>query len=108
MLDYFYCPNFSSRTWSKTPPVCVVVPSMLTSILLEALAVWLNFGVKVSTLPVIALGVGIGVDYALFSGKAPESMPTVCAVPSLRPAANDQFWGMSPRGFHPKVRGGRA
>ena len=50
MLDYFYCPNFSSRTWSKTPPVCVVVPSMLTSILLEALAVWLNFGVKVSTL----------------------------------------------------------
>ena len=28
--------------------------------------VWLNIGVKVATLPVIALGVGIGVDYALY------------------------------------------
>jgi predicted RND superfamily exporter protein len=28
--------------------------------------VWLNMGVKVATLPVIALGVGIGVDYALY------------------------------------------
>ncbi len=28
--------------------------------------VWLGIGVKVATLPVIALGVGIGVDYALY------------------------------------------
>lgn len=28
--------------------------------------VWLKIGVKVATLPVIALGVGIGVDYALY------------------------------------------
>ena len=39
---------------------------MLTSILCQALMVWLNIGVKVATLPVIALGVGIGVDYALY------------------------------------------
>ena len=39
---------------------------MLTSVLCEALMVWLNIGVKVATLPVIALGVGIGVDYALY------------------------------------------
>jgi predicted RND superfamily exporter protein len=39
---------------------------MVTSILCEALMVWLNIGVKVATLPVIALGVGIGVDYALY------------------------------------------
>jgi hypothetical protein len=39
---------------------------MLTSILCEALMVWLGMGVKVATLPVIALGVGIGVDYALY------------------------------------------
>jgi predicted RND superfamily exporter protein len=38
----------------------------MTSILCEALMVWLNIGVKVATLPVIALGVGIGVDYALY------------------------------------------
>jgi predicted RND superfamily exporter protein len=28
--------------------------------------VWLGIGLKVSTLPVIALGVGIGIDYALY------------------------------------------
>ena len=39
---------------------------MLTSVLCEALMVFLNIGVKVATLPVIALGVGIGVDYALY------------------------------------------
>ncbi len=39
---------------------------MLTSILAEALMVVLNMGVKVATLPVIALGVGIGIDYALY------------------------------------------
>ena len=46
--------------------VCVVLPLVLTSILCEALMVWLGIGVKVATLPVIALGVGIGVDYALY------------------------------------------
>jgi uncharacterized protein len=43
-----------------------VVPLLLTSILCEALMVALGIGVKVATLPVIALGVGIGVDYALY------------------------------------------
>ena len=52
------------RSWRAT--VCAVIPLMLTSILCEALMVWLNIGVKVATLPVIALGVGIGVDYALY------------------------------------------
>ena len=46
--------------------VCVILPLMLTSILCEVLMVWLGIGVKVATLPVIALGVGIGVDYALY------------------------------------------
>jgi predicted RND superfamily exporter protein len=39
---------------------------MMTSVLCEALMVKLGMGVKVATLPVIALGVGIGVDYALY------------------------------------------
>jgi predicted RND superfamily exporter protein len=52
------------RSWRAT--LCAVLPLMLTSILCEALMVWLNMGVKVATLPVIALGVGIGVDYALY------------------------------------------
>lgn len=52
------------RSWRAT--LCAVVPLMLTSILCEALMVWLGIGVKVATLPVIALGVGIGIDYALY------------------------------------------
>jgi predicted RND superfamily exporter protein len=39
---------------------------VLTSLLAEALMVQLGIGVKVATLPVVALGVGIGVDYALY------------------------------------------
>jgi len=34
--------------------------------LAQALMVALHIGIKVATLPVIALGVGIGVDYALY------------------------------------------
>ncbi len=54
----------SFRSWRAT--VVAVIPLMLTSILCEALMVALGIGVKVATLPVIALGVGIGVDYALY------------------------------------------
>jgi predicted RND superfamily exporter protein len=43
-----------------------MLPLMLTTLLAEALMVILGIGVKVATLPVIALGVGIGVDYALY------------------------------------------
>ncbi|GAB4060378.1 efflux RND transporter permease subunit [Uliginosibacterium sediminicola] len=52
------------RSWRAV--VCAILPLMLTSVLCEALMVSLNIGVKVATLPVIALGVGIGVDYALY------------------------------------------
>ena len=52
------------RSWRAVG--CAIVPLMVTSLLAEALMVWLNIGVKVATLPVIALGVGVGVDYALY------------------------------------------
>lgn len=52
------------RSWRAV--VCTVLPLMLTSILCEALMVGLGIGLKVATLPVIALGVGIGVDYSLY------------------------------------------
>jgi hypothetical protein len=52
------------RSWRAV--LCAVLPLALTSNLAEALMVLLGIGVKVSTLPVIALGVGIGVDYALY------------------------------------------
>jgi len=52
------------RSWRAV--VCAVVPLMITSALCQALMVWMDIGIKVATLPVIALGVGIGVDYALY------------------------------------------
>jgi predicted RND superfamily exporter protein len=52
------------RSWRAV--VVAILPLMLTSVLAEALMVALGMGVKVATLPVIALGVGIGVDYALY------------------------------------------
>ena len=52
------------RSWKAV--VVAVLPLVVTSFLAEALMVALGMGVKVATLPVIALGVGIGVDYALY------------------------------------------
>ena len=52
------------RSWRAV--IVAVVPLIITSILCEALMVALGIGVKVATLPVIALGVGIGIDYALY------------------------------------------
>ena len=52
------------RSWRAV--VVALVPLIITSMLCEALMVLLGIGIKVSTLPVIALGVGIGVDYALY------------------------------------------
>jgi predicted RND superfamily exporter protein len=46
--------------------VCIVLPLMLTSVLCQALMAQLGIGVKVATLPVIALGVGVGVDYGIY------------------------------------------
>jgi len=52
------------RSWRAV--LCAVLPLALTSILAQALMVILGISIKVATLPVIALGVGIGVDYALY------------------------------------------
>ncbi len=46
--------------------ICIITPLALTSILGQSLMVYLGIGVKVATLPVIALGVGIGVDYGIY------------------------------------------
>lgn len=46
--------------------ICIIVPLGLTSILCQALMAQMGIGVKVATLPVIALGVGIGVDYGIY------------------------------------------
>ncbi len=46
--------------------VCIVLPLGLTSALCQALMAQLDIGIKVATLPVVALGVGVGVDYGIY------------------------------------------
>jgi predicted RND superfamily exporter protein len=55
---------FTFRSWRAV--ACAIIPLAVTSVLAEALMVQLGIGLKVATLPVVALGVGIGVDYALY------------------------------------------
>ena len=43
-----------------------MVPLIITTLLCKALMVELDIGLKVATLPVMAVGVGVGVDYALY------------------------------------------
>ena len=53
--------------------LCIIIPLALTSVLANALMAFLGIGVKVATLPVIALGVGIGVDYGIYIYSRLES-----------------------------------
>jgi hypothetical protein len=46
--------------------LCILLPLVLVSFLAYALMAMLEIGLKVGTLPVVALGVGIGVDYAIY------------------------------------------
>ncbi len=52
------------RSWRIA--ACIVIPLGLVSLLGYALMYLLDIGLKVSTLPVVALGVGIGVDYGIY------------------------------------------
>ncbi|UTW12265.1 efflux RND transporter permease subunit [Marinobacterium rhizophilum] len=52
------------RSWRGA--LCVIVPLVLVTILCNALMALLGIGLKVATLPVIALGVGVGVDYGIY------------------------------------------
>ncbi|MFJ3484413.1 RND family transporter [Pseudomonas sp. NPDC090202] len=59
------------RSWAAT--LCIVLPLVLTSVLGNALMAFMGIGVKVATLPVVALGVGIGVDYGIYIYSRLES-----------------------------------
>jgi predicted RND superfamily exporter protein len=69
LLGYVYAAVFllcwiSFRSLRGT--LCVILPLALVSVLANALMATLEIGLKVSTLPVVALGVGIGVDYGIY------------------------------------------
>lgn len=46
--------------------LCILVPMGIVAILCNALMAMLGIGLKVATLPVMALGVGVGVDYGIY------------------------------------------
>ena len=46
--------------------LAIILPLILVTVWCNALMVFLNIGVKMNTLPVIALGVAVGVDYGIY------------------------------------------
>jgi predicted RND superfamily exporter protein len=54
----------SFRSWRVT--LCIIIPLATVTVLCNALMAMLDIGVKVNTLPVVALGVGVGVDYGIY------------------------------------------
>lgn len=52
------------RDWRAV--IIAVVPLLITVVMCEALMVGLGIGLKVATLPVHALGIGVGVDYSIY------------------------------------------
>ncbi|MCB1571798.1 MAG: MMPL family transporter, partial [Xanthomonadales bacterium] len=51
---------------SPRAALCIVLPLVLVTELGHALMVYLDIGMKINTLTVVALGVGIGVDYGIY------------------------------------------
>ncbi len=58
------CIVLSYRTFSGL--ICIITPLAMVSMLGYAFMAVLDIGMKVSTLPVVALAVGIGVDYGIY------------------------------------------
>lgn len=46
--------------------LCIIIPLGLVTLLCNAIMATLGIGVKVNTLPVIAIAVGVGVDYGIY------------------------------------------
>jgi predicted RND superfamily exporter protein len=73
-LVYVWVAVMCMITFRSLPAtICIVLPLILTSIMGNALMAFLGIGMKVATLPVIALGVGIGVDYGIYIYSRLES-----------------------------------
>jgi uncharacterized protein len=69
MLIILYC-AVGALCWitfsSLRMTFCVLAPLLVVSQFAEAVMVWLGIGLKTSTLPVVALGTGVGVDYGIY------------------------------------------
>ncbi|MDN7183584.1 hypothetical protein M0D69_37365 [Caballeronia sp. SEWSISQ10-4 2] len=89
------CP-ITFRSWRAA--VVALVPLVITSTLCEALMVMLGIGVKVATLPVIALGAGIGAERSIccpcsLTISAPDCRcRRLIAARSSSPARLSRWW----------------
>ncbi|MEH6491273.1 efflux RND transporter permease subunit [Halopseudomonas sp.] len=73
-LVYVWVGLMCLMTFRSLPAtICIVLPLVLTSVMGNALMAFLGIGMKVATLPVIALGVGVGVDYGIYIYSRLES-----------------------------------
>ena len=73
-LVYIWVGLMCFMTFRSLPAtICIVLPLVLTSVMGNALMAFLGIGMKVATLPVIALGVGVGVDYGIYIYSRLES-----------------------------------
>lgn len=51
---------------SMRATLCIILPLALVTLWCQGIMAWLGIGMKVNTLPVVALGVGVGVDYGIY------------------------------------------
>lgn len=51
---------------SMRATLCIILPLGLVTVMCYAMMALLGIGMKVNTLPVVALGVGVGVDYGIY------------------------------------------
>ncbi|HDY99201.1 MAG TPA: RND family transporter [Pseudomonas sabulinigri] len=73
-LVYIWVGIMCMMTFRSFPAtICILLPLVLTSVMGNALMAFLGIGMKVATLPVIALGVGVGVDYGIYIYSRLES-----------------------------------
>jgi predicted RND superfamily exporter protein len=73
------------RSWAAT--LCIVLPLVLTSVLGNALMAFMGIGVKVATLPVVALGWGLAWTTASTSTAAWKAACGPAAAGGLLPDA---------------------
>lgn len=52
--------------WSVTAALIVMIPSIIAQPLTEAIMYWANIDMNINSLPVAAIGIGIGIDYGYY------------------------------------------
>jgi predicted RND superfamily exporter protein len=76
---------------SSVSGIFFIIPVLISNVVTFAFMAWQGIGMSISTLPVVALGIGLGVDYAFYIvdsikeylEKHPEATPLAATLQSL-------------------------